>query len=131
MFAIFSNTFADSKTKLTYSPYEIGQALGKISHKSFDAMNNELVKKDFISGFDDTILDKKPDYDKISDQDSYEVGMIIATQYKQSLKKLVKMNKENSQEFVKGFDSAADAKDTKLTSQDEQILKHFKKLNDD
>lgn len=50
-------------------------------------MNQEIIKKDFILGFDDTILDHKPDINKISDKDSYEVGMIIVTQYKSKLKK--------------------------------------------
>ncbi|ASG68034.1 hypothetical protein CDV26_06215 [Francisella halioticida] len=127
---IFSNAFADGN-KTSYSPYMIGQSLGKISHKSFKAMNKELSKKDFIAGFDDTILDKKHDYNKISDQDSYEIGMIIATQYKSNLKKLIKINKKNSQEFVKGFNSAADTDTIKLTSQDKQILKYFKKSDDE
>ena len=57
--------------------------LGKASHKSFTAMDQELVKKDFILGFDDTLLEHKPDISKISDKDSYEVGMIIVAQYKE------------------------------------------------
>ncbi|QIW10269.1 hypothetical protein [Francisella sp. LA112445] len=125
---VFSSTFAT--TKASYTPYEIGQSLGKISHKSFKSMKTELSKKDFIAGFNDTILDKKPDINNISDQDSYEVGMIIATQYKSNLKKLIKVDKKNSQEFVKGFDSAADTDSTELTAQDKQILAYFKKSDD-
>ncbi|WP_150468253.1 hypothetical protein [Francisella sp. SYW-9] len=125
---VFSSSFANTKT--SYTPYEIGQSLGKISHKSFKSMKTELSKKDFIAGFDDTILDKKPNLNKISDQDSYEVGMIIATQYKLNLKKLIKVDKKSSQEFVKGFNSAADADNTKLTAQDKQILANFKKSDD-
>ncbi|APC91505.1 MULTISPECIES: hypothetical protein [Francisella] len=109
-----------------YNAYTIGQALGKASHKSFAAMDQELVKKDFILGFDDTLLEHKPDIDKISDKDSYEIGMIIAAQYKVRLKKMVAVDKTNCQEFVKGFNNSVDAKDTNLTAQDKQILKHFK-----
>lgn len=82
-----SLVFALDNTSETYTAYSIGDALGKASHKSFNAMNQEIIKKDFILGFDDTILDHKPDINKISDKDSYEVGMIIATQYKSKLKK--------------------------------------------
>ncbi|API86888.1 hypothetical protein [Francisella uliginis] len=128
---VFSNTFADTKTKVSYSPYVIGQSLGKISHKSFKAMDKELSKQDFITGFDDTILDKKPDYNKISDQDSYVVGMIIAAKYKSDLKKLIKINKKNSQEFVKGFNSAANSDNAKLTAQNKKILEYFKKSDDE
>ena len=109
-----------------YNAYTIGQALGKVSYKSFAAMDQELVKKDFILGFDDTILDQKPNISKISDKDSYEVGMIIATQYKLRLKKMVTIDRANCQEFIKGFSEGVDTKDTKLTIQDKEILKHFK-----
>lgn len=130
MCLIFNSAFATNQIKTSYSPYLIGQSLGKISHKSFKAMKTELSKQDFIAGFDDTILDKKPDYNKISDQDSYEVGMIIAAQYKSNLKKLIKMDRKNSQEFVKGFNSAADMDNAKLTPENKQILEYFKKSDD-
>lgn len=122
------NAFA---TKQPYNPYVIGQALGKVSHKSFKAMSKELVKKDFISGFDNTILDKKPDEDNISDKDSYEIGMIIATQYKARLKKMVTINDANSKRFIKGFDSAVASKNGELTAKEKQILKHFKLSSSD
>ena len=117
--------------QLTYSAYTIGQALGKASHKSFTAMDQELVKKDFILGFDDTLLEHRPDISKISDKGSYELGMIIASQYKVRLKKMITLDKANCQEFVKGFNEGVDTKDTKLTTQDKQILKHFKISRDE
>ncbi|MED7789406.1 hypothetical protein [Francisella sp. 19X1-34] len=125
---VFSNAFAN--TNPSYTPYEIGESLGKISHKSFKSMKTELSKKDFMAGFDDTLLDKKPNYNNISDQDSYEVGMIIATQYKLNLKKLIKVDKKSSQEFIKGFNNAADKENAKLTPQDKKILAYFKKPNE-
>ncbi|AIT08641.1 hypothetical protein LO80_00725 [Candidatus Francisella endociliophora] len=115
----------------TYTAYNIGQALGKVSHKSFKAMDQELRKKDFIAGFDNTILNQKPDVNKVSDKDSYEVGMIIAAQYKSKLKKMITINEENSKSFVEGFNKAADAKEVELSTQDKQILKHFKIYNED
>ncbi|AEE87340.1 hypothetical protein FNFX1_0954 [Francisella cf. novicida Fx1] len=123
------SAFAVEQT--SYNAYTIGQALGKVSHKSFAAMDQELVKKDFILGFDDTLLEHKPDIRKISDKDSYEVGMIIAAQYKVRLKKMITVDKANCQEFVKGFNEGVDTKDTKLTIQDKQILKHFKISRDE
>lgn len=123
------SAFAVEQT--SYNAYTIGQALGKVSHKSFAAMDQELVKKDFILGFDDTILDQKPNISKISDKDSYEVGMIIAAQYKLRLKKMITVDKANCQEFVKGFNAGVNTKDTKLSIQDKQILKHFKISRDE
>lgn len=115
----------------TYSAYDIGQALGKASHKSFDAMNDELNKQDFVAGFDDTILNQKPNFGKLQDKDSYEVGVIIASQYKSKLKKMIVINASNSKEFVNGFDSAAGATNFDLTAKDKQILKHFKVSKDE
>lgn len=126
-----SLVFALDNTSETYTAYSIGDALGKASHKSFNAMNQEIIKKDFILGFDDTILDHKPDINKISDKDSYEVGMIIATQYKSKLKKMVAINKPNCEEFIKGFNDGANSKDQSLTSEDKEILKHFRISRDD
>jgi hypothetical protein len=119
----FGVVFADPNS---YSAYSIGQTLGKVSHKSFDAMQQELVKQDFIAGLDDTMLDQKPDVDKITDEDSYEVGMIIATQYKANLKKIIKVDKQNCAEFVKGFNNTVNSKSNSLTTQDKDILKYFK-----
>ncbi|MEY8717185.1 hypothetical protein [Francisella philomiragia] len=126
-----SQLFALDNTPKTYTAYSIGDALGKASHKSFSAMNQEIIKKDFISGFDDTILDHKPDINKILDKDSYEVGMIIATQYKTKLKKMIAMNKLNGEEFIKGFNDGANSKDQSLTSEDKEILKHFRVSKDE
>ncbi|QWV00158.1 hypothetical protein [Francisella salimarina] len=126
-----SLVFALDNTSKTYTAYSIGDALGKASHKSFSAMNQEIIKKDFISGFDDTILDHKPDINKISDKDSYEVGMIIATQYKSKLKKMIVINKQNCEEFIKGFDDGANSKDQSLTLEDKEILKHFRISKDE
>ncbi|AFJ43439.1 hypothetical protein [Francisella orientalis] len=128
---VYSQVFALDNTSKTYTAYSIGDALGKASHKSFSAMNQEIIKKDFILGFDDTILDHKPDINKISDKDSYEVGMIIVTQYKSKLKKMVVINKPNCEEFVKGFNDGANSKDQSLTSEDKEILKHFRISKDD
>ncbi|MBY7733624.1 hypothetical protein [Francisella philomiragia] len=128
---VYSQVFALDNTSKTYTAYSIGDALGKASHKSFSAMNQEIIKKDFILGFDDTILDHKPDINKISDKDSYEVGMIIATQYKSKLKKMVAINKPNCEEFIKGFNDGANSKDQSLTSEDKEILKHFRISKDD
>lgn len=113
-------------TDTIYSAYDIGQALGKTSHKSFDMMSDELYKQDFVAGFDDTILNQKPDFSMLQDKDSYEVGIIIASQYKSKLKKMIVLNANNSKEFVDGFNSAAGNTSFDLTAKDKQILKHFK-----
>lgn len=116
----------------SYSPYIIGQSLGKIAYKSFSLMDDqELVKKDFVLGLDETLLNKKADVKKISDESSYEVGMIVATQYKIKLKKMIDINETNMSELVKGFNSTVDNKNDKLTDQDKQVLKNFKISNDD
>lgn len=128
---VCSQVFASDNTTKTYTAYSIGDALGKASHKSFSAMNQEITKKDFVLGFDDTILDHQPDINKISDKDSYEVGMIIATQYKSKLKKMIAINKPNCEDFIKGFNDGANSKDQSLTSEDKEILKHFRISKDD
>ena len=56
----------------------------------------------------------------------HALDVIIASQYKSKLKKMIVINASNSKEFVNGFDSAAWATNFDLTAKDKQILKHFK-----
>lgn len=44
---------------------------------------------------------------------------------------MITVDKANCQEFIKGFNEGVDTKDTKLTIQDKQILKHFKISHDE